>query len=44
MGRLLGSYVLASQEGITILLYRRTIDAVYSQIPAHFTTAAVLLH
>ena len=44
MGRLLGSYVLASQKGITMLLYRRTIDAVYSQAPADFIAAAVLPH
>ena len=36
--------VLASQEGITILYYRRMVDAVYSQAPAHFTAAAVLPH
>lgn len=44
MGALLGTYVLASQAGITILFCRRMVDAVYSQAPAHFTAAAVLSH
>ncbi len=44
MGQLLGIFVLASQGGIATQFFRHTIDAVYSQAPAHFTTAAVLLH